>query len=158
MSSRMPRMAVPLALVSALLSVASPLAFAGQDGGQKATAADVKKEVMDAAEAIKNYSAAQRDEALKKTKAALDDLDARIERLEASIREKWGEMDQAARDQASEALRTLKQERERVAEWTGGLQHGSAEAWDRVKKGFSEAYAKLKASWEKTEKELGSGD
>ena len=122
------------------------------------TLGDMKRETADAAEAIKNYTVEQRDEAVKKTKAALDDLDERIDRLEAKIRDKWGEMDQAARDRATAALRALRQERERVAEWYGGLQHGSAEAWDRVKMGFSEAYKKLKASWRKTEKELGSGD
>jgi hypothetical protein len=150
-------MAVALFLGASLLSAAPHPALAAQDAGQKATAAEVKKEVVDAAEAIKHYSAAQRDQAVKKVRAALDDLDARIERLEASIRDRWGEMDRAARERASAALRTLKQERERVAEWTGGLQHGSAEAWGQVKRGFSKAYGKLKASWEKADQELGSG-
>jgi len=140
-------------VAASLLFLSSHRALAGQT-----TLGDVKKETADAAEAIKNYTAEQRDEAVKKTKAALDDLDQRIDRLEAKIRDKWGEMDQAARDKATTALRALRQERERVAEWYGGLQHGSAEAWDRVKQGFSEAYEKLKASWQKTEKELGAGE
>jgi len=158
MNFRIPCAAVALVLAAALLPTLAPSALAGQDSGQKTTARDVKKEVVDAAEAIKNFSAAQRDEAVKKTRAALEDLDARIERLEARIREKWGQMDQAAREKAAAALRTLKQERARVAEWTGGLQHGSAEAWEKVKQGFSKAYSDLKASWEKTNQELDSGD
>lgn len=156
MSNRKIRITTVVAL--ALLPALSPIALAGQTPGEKATAGDVKKELADAAEAIRSYTAEQRDEAVKKTKAALEDLDARIERLEASTREKWGKMDQAAREKAAAALRALKEERARVAEWTGGLQHGSAEAWERVKQGFSEAYGKLKASWQKTEKELGASE
>jgi len=156
----MPRRMSSFLAVSALFLIPAltPYALAGQAAGAKTTAGDVKKEVGDAAEAIKDYTADQRDEAIKKTKAALDDLDARIDRLEAETREKWGEMDQAARERATAALRTLRKERERVAEWYGGLQHGSAEAWGRVKQGFSEAYERLKATWQKTERELEPGN
>jgi len=119
--------------------------------------ADVKKEVGDAAEAIKDYSAEQRDAALAKTKEALDDFDARIERLEMTVRDRWGQMDQTARNKAVAALRDLKRQRERVAKWHGGLQHSSAENWEQVKRGFSSSYEELKASWGRAEKSLGAG-
>ncbi len=154
MSRPSQRVPAIFAVLTFLLGSLVSAAFAQQSPERKTTAQDVKSEVVDAAQAIKSFSVERRDEALKSSKAALDQLDARIERLEAYARERWSEMSQATRDQTSVALRNLKQERARVAEWYGGLQHGSAEAWDRLKLGFSEAYDALRASWRKTEKEL----
>ena len=59
---------------------------------------------------------AQRDEALKKAKAALDDADARIGRMERKLESEWGRMDQAARKKARAALNALRRERNEAAE------------------------------------------
>jgi len=155
MSNRKNR--VFLAFVFTLVPSLTSLSVLGAGPSDKTTMADVKKEVGDAAEAIKDYSAEQRDAALAKTKAALDDLDARIERLEMTVRDRWGQMDQTARNKAAVALTDLKRQRERVAEWYGGLQHSSAENWEQVKRGFSSSYEELKASWGRAEKSLGGG-
>ncbi len=119
----------------------------------KTTAKEVREEVGDAAEAIKNYSADKRDEAARKAKEALDALDARINALERQIDRDWEKMDKAAREQARSTLQALHKQRVKVAEWYGGLQNSTASAWEYMKRGFSEAYQSLKQSWEKAEQE-----
>ncbi|HYP66630.1 MAG TPA: hypothetical protein VEP67_00070 [Thiobacillaceae bacterium] len=147
----------PLSLISlALLSIATLSLAAEQDTykheNNKTTAKEVRHDVADAAETIKNYTADKRDEAAKKAKAALDALDVRISALEARIDKNWEKMDKAARTQARSTLDALQKQRVEVAEWYGGLKNSTAEAWERTKKGFSEAYRSLRNNWEKAER------
>ena len=123
----------------------------------KASMQDVKKEVSEAAEAIKHYSADQRDEAVNKAKAVLDSLDAKIDKLQATIEQKWGKMDQTARGKAQAALDDLKEQRKRLAESYDAMKRSSAGAWEHVKKGFSDSYADLHDAWQKAEKEFDNG-
>jgi len=139
--------------LGALLAV-STLSFAAEPSGGKTTAKDVSKKVEDTGKAIKSYSLAQRDEALKKARAALDDLDARISRLERKLDNDWDKMDQDARKKARATLRALRKERNEAGEWFGGLKHSSAEAWEQVKAGFVKSYEDLKKSFSKARKEF----
>ena len=139
--------------LGALLTV-SPLSFAAETSGNKTTAKDVSRKVDDAGQAIKNYTVAQRDEAIKKAKIALDDLDVRIGRMERKLDNEWDRMDQAARKKARATLNALRKERNEAAEWYGGLKHSSAEAWEQVKAGFVKSYEVLKESFTKAGKEF----
>lgn len=139
-------------LAVALLAIA-PANHASQHENGKTTAKEVRQEVTDAAEAIKQYTADKRDEAAREAQAALAELDARIEALERRVERKWNRMDQAAREQASTTLKALRKQRIEVAEWYGGLKNSSAEAWEHMKSGFSGAYRSLRRAWEKAEKE-----
>ena len=114
--------------------------------------------VLTLAGATKKDPAAQREEPLRKTKAARDDLDERIGRPEAKLGNQGGEMDPAAWKEATAALRALKEQRARAAERHGHLQRSSVTGWGRLKKGLSKAYEKRKSSWQKTKRELGSVD
>lgn len=142
--------AIYLAVIFTIVTLfcSMPLCFA-DSSNDEATLKHVKKEVADAARAIKAYSVDQRDEAVKKAKASLDDLDASIEQLQASIDKKWDQMNQASREKARATMEKLGRQRNQVAEWYGGLKHSSAGAWDNVKQGFSDAYGTLADSWEK---------
>ncbi|MEW6490253.1 MAG: hypothetical protein AB1578_20385 [Thermodesulfobacteriota bacterium] len=143
--------------VSALLALVlgfAPIALATEESGDKTTMEELKKELGDAAQAIRNFSAEQRDEAMRKVKPVLDDLDARIERLDAQLREKWGQMDEGARKRGSDALEALRRQRNTVAEWYGALQHSTADAWEKTKKGFGDAFETLKGTWDKARKEI----
>jgi paraquat-inducible protein B len=139
--------------LGALLTV-SPLSFTAETSGNKTTAKDVSRKVDDAGQAIKNYTVAQRDEAIKKAKIALDDLDVRIGRMERKLDNEWDRMDQAARKKARATLNALRKERNEAAEWYGGLKHSSAEAWEQVKAGFVKSYEVLKESFAKARKEF----
>jgi hypothetical protein len=149
-------------LMAALLGVA-PLSLAsshevpGQENG-KTTSREVRREVPDAAEAIKNYSADKRDEAAKKAKTSLDALDVRIAAMEARIDKNWDRMDAAAREQARSTLDALRKQRVQVAEWYGGLKNSTADAWERMKTGFSDSYKSLRHTWEKADRKYGGDD
>jgi chromosome segregation ATPase len=115
--------------------------------------ADVKKQTQELLHSLKAYTADQRDEAVQKTKAALDDLDERIDALEARIHSRWDRMDEGAREKARANLKALRERRRQVAAWYDKLKSSSAEAWEDVKQGFSDAYRALDDLWEETEED-----
>ena len=133
------------ALALGVLVAVSPLSFAAEAPVGKTTAKDVSK-------TIRGYTVTQRDEAVKSAKAAMDELDASIRRLERKTASEWDKMDEAARRKARAALDALRRQRNEVAEWYGGLKHSSAEAWDEVKNGFSKSYEALTGAFGRARK------
>lgn len=121
------------------------------------TVAEIRQETSELLQALKTYSAAQRDEAIKKIKTAQKNLDRRIKTLEKSLVKNWDKMDQAARDKSHASLQALRQQRTEVAEHFGSLKSSSTSAWGHIKDGFSNAYGALHSAWENTEKEF-AGD
>ncbi|TMH78065.1 MAG: hypothetical protein E6H49_15500 [Betaproteobacteria bacterium] len=142
------------ALALGALLAASPLSFAAEASGGKNSAKELSKKAGEAGRAIKDYTVGQRDEALTQAKAALDDVDARIRRMERKLDNEWDKMDQAARKRSRAALNALRRERGELAEWYGGLKHGSAESWEQVKAGFVKSYEALRESFAKARKGL----
>jgi hypothetical protein len=139
--------------LAALLAV-SPLSFSAEASGSNTTAKDVSKKAGETGKAIKDYTVAQRDDAIKQAKAGLDDVDARIRRMERKLDNEWERMDQAARKRARATLNALRRERNEAAEWYGGLKHSSAESWEQVKAGFVKSYDVLKESFAKARKQF----
>lgn len=115
---------------------------------------EVSKKVEAAAEAIRNYTVAQKDEALKNAKATLEDLDARIRQMEDRFDKEWSHMDSAARDATRNSIRKLREQRTELADWYGQLKQSSAAAWDQVKRGFADSYEAVRGSIEKVQKEF----
>jgi hypothetical protein len=142
------------ALALGALLAASPLSFAAEASGGKTSAKELSRKAGEAGRAIKDYTVGQRDEALTQAKAALDDVDARIRRMERKLDNEWDKMDQAARKRSRAALNALRRERGELAEWYGGLKHGSAESWEQVKAGFVKSYEALRESFAKARKGL----
>ena len=142
-----------LALLATLAT--APVADATAADEDEPSAADIRQETRELMQALKAYGADKRDQAVAQTEAALDNIDRRIEALEASMLENWDRMDQAARDQARASLQALRAQRTEVAEWFGGLKNSSANAWGHLKKGFSDAYHAMSQAWEKSEKDVG---
>jgi hypothetical protein len=140
------------ALALGALVAASPFSFAAETPGT--TAKDVSRKAGETGRAIKDYTVAQRDEATRNAKAALDDLDRRIGRLERKLDSEWEQMDQAAHKKARATLNALRRERNDAAEWYGGLKHSSAESWEQVKAGFVKSYEVLKESFAKARREF----
>ncbi len=145
-----------LALVAMLAS--APVATATAADEDEPSAADIRQETRELMQALKAYGADKRDQAVAQTQAALDNIDRRIEALEASMLENWDKMDQAARDQARASLQALRAQRTEVAEWFGGLKNSSANAWGHLKKGFSDAYRAMSQAWEKSEQDVGKDE
>src|SRR3981081_1707723 len=113
------------ALALGALLAASPMSFAAEPSGSKSTAKDITKKADETGQAIKNYTVAQRDEAIRNAKAALDDADRRINRMERKLDGEWERMDQAARKRARATLDALRRERNEAAEGYGGLKPSS---------------------------------
>ncbi|UTW08280.1 hypothetical protein [Pseudomonas benzenivorans] len=149
------------ALRSALLMAAlalfgvSPASFA-EDAANQASMEQVKQETQDLMQAIKGYSVEQRDQAIQETKAALDKVDNRMAALESRIDKNWEQMNQAARDEARSSLQAIRKQRMVLAEKYGSLQSSSADAWEEMKTGFSDAYSSLHDAWEKAAKDFDS--
>lgn len=119
---------------------------------------EVKKETQDLLQTIGSYTAGKKDEAVKKAKEGLNNLDKRIDILEAKVDKNWDKMSAVARKEARENLRALRQQRNQVAEWYGSMKNSSAEAWGHIKQGFTGAYKSLAKAWENSEKEFRSTD
>jgi flagellin-specific chaperone FliS len=109
-----------LVISTAVFFAIASVSIAAQTSTDQMTTKEVKEKVGETAEAIKNYSVAQRDEALEKAKTVLDDLDARIDHMQSQLNEKWDQMDQYGRQKATDALTTLRKQRNEIAEWYGG--------------------------------------
>lgn len=139
-----------------MLAIA-PLCYAETSSG-KTSMEEVKQKTQELLETLKNYTAEQRDEAMRKTKGALDNMDKRIATLEKQVYANWDKMDKAAREKSRDSLAALRKQRTEVAEWYGSLKNSSVDAWGRMKKGFSDAYLALHDAWEKSEEEIGSDE
>ncbi len=140
------------ALALGTLLAASPMCVAAEAPAGKTAAKEVSKKAGETGRALKDYTVAQRDEALKQAKAALDDADARIRRMERKLDNEWDKMDETARKKSRAALNALRRERGELAEWYGGLKHSSAESWEQVKAGFVKSYDVLRESFAKARK------
>jgi len=103
---------------------------------------------------LKDYSVQQRDKVVADAKEELSKLDQRIAAMQRNIDEHWEDMSATARKQTRKSLDLLRQKREEAAEWYGGLKHSSGEAWEEVKKGFSDSYDRLEQAVKKAAKEF----
>jgi hypothetical protein len=69
--------------------------------------------------------------------------------MESRLNKEWDQMDQSARNKAINTLTALRKQRNEVAEWYGGLKHGSRNAWEEVKKGFLKSYQDLRDAFDR---------
>ena len=143
-----------LTLFLALLLAGAPMSFAADGTGDKTTGKDVMQKIDESAHAIKNYSADQRDEALKSAKSVLADADARIDHFENEMSRNWDKMSASARKHAQETMKTLRRQRQDLSQSYGELKRGSANAWDEVKGGFAKSYDALRDSFSRAAKEF----
>jgi len=133
----------------------TPMCYA-ETSTEKTSIKKVKQETQNLLQTLDAYTADQKDEAIRKTKTALDKLDKRIDALEARVDESWDKMDKDAREKSRDSLKALRKQRNVVAEWYGSLKSSTENSWEHMKKGFSDAYKALNDAWGKSENEFGS--
>lgn len=126
---------------------------ATDDQRETVTVEDVQKETRELIEVLQKYTADQRDKAVKESKKALEKLDGRISELEERVDAEWEKMNLSARQKARANLKALRQQRNELAERYGSFKTSSSDAWEEMKKGFSEAYQAMNDSWEKAKAE-----
>jgi len=144
--------------LGAAAAIAADQATRDESAAVGADLDQVKREWAETVEALKHYSAAQRDAAVDRAEQTLNAMDRRIEDLEARTRQQWDKLTQSAREAREASLHTLRTQRNQAAEWYGGMKHSSAGAWESVKQGFIDSYAVLSDSFRKARDEFGEDD
>ncbi|MEZ5582544.1 MAG: hypothetical protein R3F37_07105 [Candidatus Competibacteraceae bacterium] len=130
-------------------------ANASSGADQSSTSAEtVKQETVEALAALKDYTIGRRDEMIEEAKQLLASLDQRIDQLSEKIEAQSASVDDSIKTQWRETLAVLRKQRVQVAEWLGGLQYSSQEAWEEVKEGFSQAYQELSDSLQAEETKI----
>jgi hypothetical protein len=141
------------ALVAVGIALAAPVlaspAFAagGDDTPGLTTSQEVRKEISQAVDAVGDYAAQERRQALSSARAAMERLDAELDRRQDALRENWNDMSASAREEARAAMRDLRQARNRLGERYGALEAGADSAWDELTEGFVQAYRDLSKHW-----------
>src|SRR5262249_35411062 len=111
-------MRIPVRLLRAfalgVLLVGPASSFAEETAAKQAGRA-VSEKAKETGRTIKDYTVAQRDQAVRQAKAALDDADGRIRRLERKLDADWDRMDAAARKRSRATLDSLRRERDDLA-------------------------------------------
>ncbi|MCL7943784.1 hypothetical protein [Marinobacter sp. ATCH36] len=114
----------------------------------------LKEETRELGQALKEFGADQKAEAEAAIESTLAALDKRIETLQQELDQNWDDMSEKARERSRKSLESLREQRERVQTWYDELQASSSSAWERAKKGFSDAYEALSEQWNDTERKL----
>ncbi|MGO2137260.1 hypothetical protein [Marinobacter sp.] len=136
--------------VAASYTLAAPLCAEPEDS----SVSQLKQESQELSEALQEYGADQKDQAEDSINRMLSALDKRIVELEQELTENWDDMSNTARDRSQESLESLREQRARVQSWYNELKASSASAWERAKKGFSDAYESFSEQWNETERDL----
>ena len=98
------------------------------------------EKVKDTVTTIKSYPADNRDKAVEKARAALEDFDKRMIKLEA--RAKAG---------TKQALSRLKEQRAEAGRQLENMKTSSKELWEKTKDAFLNSYRELEQKFQKTD-------
>lgn len=147
-----------MALVLTTIDAVSEQAQSEKSDKADIEAREMKKEWSEAVESLKQYSVTQRDEALSQAQQTLKAMDKRIEQLQSRAENEWQSMSKNMRERREETLRTLRRERNELAEWYGGMKYSSDNAWEEVKQGFINAYGTLSNSFNRARSEFSESD
>lgn len=142
-----------LAAIVVALSCVVPLHVSSQPR-DAASAEQLRREIDQLPQAIKQYSAERKDEAAAKAREVLNSLDQRVDSMEKYLDENWDKLDKAGRAKAREALRALRRERVEIAEWYGSLKSSAPEIWEHAKAGFANASDALRKAWDRAETDV----
>ena len=114
----------------------------------------LKQETRELGEALLDYGSDQKEQAEDSINKTLSALDKRIQELEQQLSKNWDDMSDTARERSQKSLESLREQRARVQNWYQELKDSSASAWEKARKGFSDAYEALSEQWNNTEEEL----
>ena len=118
----------------------------------------VQQETEDLMQTIGSYTADKKDEAVEAAQESMNKIDQRLDALEAEVDQHFDQMSDAAREEARESMKMLRDKRNQLAEWYGSMKASSADSWENMKDGFAGAYQDLAQAWEETAKEFNSND
>ena len=140
-------------VAGAVLFLVFGFLFSGVAFGEATSMADVKKELSEAMDAIKAYSAERKADAFKAMEQALKQMDQQIELLADKIKKEWAQMEPEARKKAEETMDQLRGQRDRMAESIDKWKESSAPSWNKIKDEFMKNYEEFKKSFENADQE-----
>jgi ABC-type transporter Mla subunit MlaD len=106
----------------------------------------VQTETKEAAQAMKDYTYAQKAEFLAEMETKLDEIREELDRLSAKVDKSTG----AAKDYAKTQLDAVHKEWTKAKNQLDEAKDATESTWDNVKDGFNRSYDALKDSFEKT--------
>lgn len=142
------------ALVAAAWLIAAPATMAAEHETDQGKIDSVQAQTAEAIAAIKQSSAAQRNQALARARVLLDELDVRIAKLKVWIDQNWDSMQSTARQHAQDALSRLEVQRANLTKAYNALEASSGSAWEDVKQGFLKSYRTMRKAFEEAKSEL----
>jgi DNA repair exonuclease SbcCD ATPase subunit len=134
------------ALAAALTAGAAP-AIASETA-PFVSAKEVRSEISESMDAIAEYTAQERKQAVAEAEEAMNKLDAEIDRYAAAMKENWSEMSEDARASAEKGLAKLQAARTELGARYDALEAGTADAWDDLKADFAAAWDSFAETWE----------
>lgn len=134
------------ALAAALTAGAAP-AMASETA-PFVTAKEVRTEISQSMDAIAKYTAQERKQAVAEAEAAMNKLDAEIDRYSAAMKENWSEMSEDARASAEKGLAKMEAARAELGARYEALEDGTVDAWDELKADFAAAWDSFAETWE----------
>lgn len=123
---------------------------------ENSTENEVSVKLKELIASLKKLSSEQKDEAIKKANQAIDEMDASIKKLEKTIDTKWNQLDKQAKKDTKQKLAELRKKRTELVEWKDRMRESSKDAWQEIKKGFSEASGSLYRAFIKAKEEFRS--
>jgi chromosome segregation ATPase len=127
--------------------MATTCTAAAQQSDELVTKEEVKADISEAIQAIKEYTVQEKDKALAAARDALAKLDAEIARRESALRDSWANLENDAREEYAKEVEELQAARNRLSERVGALEAGTTDAWGELKAGFVNAYDAFKDRW-----------
>lgn len=100
-------------------------------------------EAREAVDRLRGYSVARREEAVAQARQSAEQLDRQISQLQTDVQTRWDSLGQDVRSSMGAAMADVTTRRTQLAEWYGGMRHGSDQAWDEVRGGFVASYHEL---------------
>jgi len=131
-----------------------------EDNAQASTAPegtsieDVKQQSGELADTLGAYTETQRQQAMQEIETTMSEVDRRLESFESTVDSGWDDLSEQAQEEARQNIDMLKRKREQMAESYNDMQAASGAAWDKMKKGFSDAYADINNAFDAAEKEF----
>ena len=137
-----------VAIPTVLFIIFGLLVSGGAAFSESTSMADVKKELSEAMDAIRAFSAERKEDALKAMEQALIKMDRQIDLLGDKIKKEWEQMEPEARKKAEETMKKLHQQRDRMANAIEEWSTDSATSWNKIKEEFMKSYEEFKKSYE----------
>lgn len=135
------------ALLTGCVAISSAYAASPQPSATSETPAASK--TADTEETIKSYSIDKKDEAVKKAKEMMDNINTRADKLEQQANEKKKEWSAALAEKKAQEVAEIKKARTELSARYEHLMKASKKAWESAKEAFMKSFRKFQHKLDK---------